>query len=249
MNRIFQIQNNIQDIHPFLKRVFPIGIAENGQISVYEPVFPGDSYQFVEMLHLPMPVPPGVRAAFPLDPDGSRMACVVTGDVFGSLDGYVTIFHEFIHCQQFEICEFKIKQFLEIFRQAQANNDFMWEINHPFPYADYQFSLLYAEFLKKASQGDLDEVRSIRVELGQHLNQVDYEYMIWQEWKEGLARWVENRINSRLGLPINQGGWSPPFSRVSFYAGGEQMVNLIEKVDSSIIENIEILFHQMQHLS
>lgn len=30
------------------------------------------------------------------------MACVVTADVFSTMDGYVEIFHEFVHCYQFE---------------------------------------------------------------------------------------------------------------------------------------------------
>jgi hypothetical protein len=38
------------------------------------------------------------------------MACVVTGEVFDSLEGIVTIFHEFVHCQQFETCERELKQ-------------------------------------------------------------------------------------------------------------------------------------------
>lgn len=28
----------------------------------------------------------------------NRIACVVTGEVFGEPDGYVFIYHEFIHC-------------------------------------------------------------------------------------------------------------------------------------------------------
>ncbi len=81
-----------------------------------------------------MLIPQGVRAAFPLECYGNRMACVVTGDVFDALDGYVTIFHEFIHCQQAESAEQSLKQSLGVAGQAQNAGDFMG-LTHPFPCA------------------------------------------------------------------------------------------------------------------
>lgn len=47
-----------------------------------------------------------------------------------------------------------------------------------------------------------------------------YEYMVWQEWKEGFARVIENRIRDRLGLPQNAGGSSSLLIRTVF-SGGE----------------------------
>lgn len=244
-NRVSEIQKIIQDVHPFLQRLFPIAVAEEGQFLVYQPG-PASSYQLEETMPTPMPVPQGIRAAFPLNSDGSRMACVVTGDVFDDLDGYVTIFHEFIHCQQYEICETTLKQSLQVFQQAQARKDFMWEISHPFPYDDQQFVSLYASFLELGSESQLDEIWAIRVKLGALLEQVDFEYMLWQEWKEGFARRIENQIRFRLGLPENQGGESRPFNRVSFYAGGEKFIGFIFKEDPSLAVDIETLFHRMQ---
>ncbi len=108
-----------------------------------------------------MSIPEGVRAAFPLEGLDNRIACVVTGEVFDSLDGFVTIFHEFIHCQQFETCEAKLKEKLGIARRAQAVQDFMWELDHPFPYQSPEFSSLYQSFLDQSSLKDLDEVLSL----------------------------------------------------------------------------------------
>ena len=48
-----------------------------------------------------MPVPEGVRAAFPLECLDDRCACVVTPDAFESAEGLATIFHEFVHCRQY----------------------------------------------------------------------------------------------------------------------------------------------------
>lgn len=245
VNRVSEIQKIIQDIHPFLQRLFPIAVAEQGQFLVYQPD-PAGSYRLVETMQTPMPIPVGIRAAFPLDSDGSRMACVVTGEIFGALDGYVTIFHEFIHCQQYEMCEIPLKQSLAVFREAQAKNDFMWEINHPFPYDNQQFVSYYASFLELEPESQRDVVWAIREKLGACLNQVDFEYMVWQEWKEGFARRIENQIRFKLGLPENQGGKTSPFNRVSFYVGGEKFIGFITKQDSSLILDIELLFIRMQ---
>ena len=195
-----------------------------------------------------MPIPIGIRAAFPLDSDGSRMACVVTGDVFDDLDGYVMIFHEFIHCQQYEICETTLKQSLQVFQQARAREDFMWEINHPFPYDDQQFVSLYASFFELEPESPRDVVWAIREKLGALLKQVDFEYLVWQEWKEGFARKIENQIRFRLGLPENQGGKIRPFNRVSFYTGGEKFIGFIVKEDPSLLVDIENLFKRMQQV-
>lgn len=69
-------------------------------------------------------------AAFQLECYDNRMACVVTGDVFDEVAGYVTIFHEFVHCQQVDICEQTLKQTLGVARKARAAGDYMWEITH-----------------------------------------------------------------------------------------------------------------------
>jgi hypothetical protein len=42
----------------------------------------GQEYIFTRQVETPMPVPPQVRAAFPLERYDDRMVCVVTGDVF-----------------------------------------------------------------------------------------------------------------------------------------------------------------------
>ena len=99
-------------------------------------------YRFAGRFPTPMPVPKGVRAAFHLECYGNRIACVVSGDVFDESDGIVTVFHEFLHCRQSDICEEKIKGKLKVAQDAKKANDHMWELNHPFPYGDKAFSEL-----------------------------------------------------------------------------------------------------------
>jgi hypothetical protein len=94
-------------------------------------IHPGSVIALLMKATVPMPIPDGVRAAFLLESLNNCIACVVTSEVFDTLDGFVTIFHEFIHCQQFETCEAKLKGRLGIARKAQAAQDFMWELDHP----------------------------------------------------------------------------------------------------------------------
>jgi hypothetical protein len=242
LRKVFEVQENIQDIHPFLEKLFPIAIVENGYFLIYDTELNNRRYVFVRKVATPMPIPQGVRAAFHLESYDNRMACVVTGDVFDESDGYVTIFHEFIHCQQSERCEQELKQKLGVARRAQEVNDYMWEINHPFPYAAPEFVQLYQSFLNKHT---LSEIESIRQQLRGILKRHDYEYMVWQEWKEGFARFIENQIRRRLGLPENHGGQEQPFSRVVFYEGGAHYIEKLSMREVGLTVQIEKLFDRM----
>lgn len=249
LQAVFGLQEQIADIHPFLKRVFPIAVAEKGQFYVFdvEPVVEPEHrrYRFVQQAPTPMPIPQGVRAAFPLVCYENRPACVVTRDVFDSTEGYVTLFHEFVHCQQWNTCEAKLKQTLGIARRAQAENDVMWEINYPFPYADPRFVEAYIALLDASGEGRIDDIRAIRRRLYETLDPGDWEYLVWQEWKEGLARYIENRIQARLGLRENHGGGEPPFDRVAFYKGGSRTIAALGRREPGLLLDIEALFYKL----
>ena len=242
LQNVVGVREIIQDLHPFLGKLFPIAIVEDDHFLIYD-IGPNDQrYGFVRRAATPMPIPKGVRAAFPLADYDDRMACVVTGDVFDEADGYATIFHEFIHCQQAESCEQKLKDRLEVARQAREANDHMWEINHPFPYAAPEFALLYQSFLNMQT---LPEIESIRQHLRSALERRDYEYMVWQEWKEGFARFIENQIRRRLGLEENHGGKKQPFGRVVLYEGGAHYIEAVSGQETSLTVQIEELFDRM----
>lgn len=240
-----EIQGRIADIHPFLAQVFPVAVAEDDQFFVFDIVPPENHFTLVAQAPIPMPVPQGVRAAFPLECYGDKITCVVTGEVFDSLEGYVTIFHEFIHCQQFETCEHELKQMLVIARRAQDENDHMWEINHPFPYDTPRFAELYTQFLMAVAKEEERTLSECRKQLRETLSVVDYEYMIWQEWKEGFARFIENRIRSRVGLGENHSGKEEPYTRVSFYEGGAHLIEYVVKGEPQLAVDIERLFGRM----
>ncbi|MGC9393649.1 MAG: NUDIX hydrolase [Anaerolineae bacterium] len=242
LQKVFEIRTQIGGIHPFLAHAFPIAIVKNGQFLIFDVDPSGKRYTFVKQASIPMPIPEGVRAAFPLECYASKPACVVTDDVFDSLDGYVTIFHEFVHCYQIATCETALKETLTVAQKAQDANDFMWEINYPFPYDAPDFVETYAAFLEATAQKQYDAIRDCCTRLRGILRTEDFEYMIWQEWKEGFARYIENCIKQRLDLAENHGGAEPPFSRITFYEGGARLI----ASQPELAADIEKLFHRME---
>ncbi|MGD8540085.1 MAG: hypothetical protein PVI66_15340 [Candidatus Aminicenantes bacterium] len=245
LQKIFEVQEKIVRIHPFLQKLYPIAIVEGDLFYVFDLDSSRKRYILAKLAEPAMILPEGVRAAFPLDFYDNKMACVVTGDVFDNLSGYVMIFHEFIHCAQMECCEHKLKSGLSVARQAQEAGDYMWELDHPFPYEDSDFSEIYAIFLEAAAEGDANTVFRCRTFLKETLNTPDYEYMVWEEWKEGFARLIENKIRKKLELKENHGGIGPPYNRVTFYEGGARYISILLKEDKDLQEDIEALFHRM----
>ncbi len=244
-NALLPIHQQVSGFNPALRQLYPIAIVTGDELHIYDVAATPACYQFIKTAPIPMPLPKSVRAAFQLEDYGGRIACVITPEVFDSPEGYVTILHEFVHCYQYETCEQALKGKLDIARQAQEKGDFMWEIQHPFPYRAGIFTRAYQEFLAALSRGDVGEILTVRQELRTYLGRHDFEYMIWQEWKEGFARWIENRLQEKLGLPENIGGLSPPFSRVTFYAGGAKLVDFLHAQDPFLVADLEELFYRI----
>jgi hypothetical protein len=245
LQKLFEIQKKIDHIHPFLKKLYPVAIVAGDLFYVFDLDSSGRRYFLAKMAKPAMIVAEGIRAAFPLDFYDNKMACVVSGEVFDDLPGYAMIFHEFVHCAQTDCCENKLKSGLSVAQQSHAANDYMWELNHPFPYEDSDFSEIYTIFLEAAAEKDVDKVSRCRTFLKEVLNTPDYEYMVWQEWKEGFARLIENRIRIKLELEENHGGIKQPYNRVAFYEGGARYISGLIGEDKSLEKDIEALFHKM----
>ena len=222
LRRVVEIRPEFQTIHPILGHLYPIAVAEDGKLFIFSPDAARAAYALTAAVSEPFPMPKGIRASFPLAALGNKPACVVTGEVFDTPAGLVTIFHEFVHCRQFETVETKLKGGLEIYRRALENKNFMWELEYPFPYADPEFEKSYGASLEALESGDAEKAGEIRRGMRRTLSPGDFEYLAWQEWKEGLARYFENLMRARIGLGPNDGGKAAPFSRVSFYAGGDR---------------------------
>ncbi|GAB4126217.1 MAG: hypothetical protein Kow001_22080 [Acidobacteriota bacterium] len=246
LDRLAQLRRQVQHVHPFLNRLYPVVVVEGQHLYAFEPDAAGERFELTADGPVPMPIPTGVRAAFPLELLEGRPACVVTGEVFDSLEGYATIFHEFVHCRQMELGEMQLKQGLRVYQEAMSRSDPMWELNHPFPYGEKSFESLYSEFLAAAADGEPERVGGLRLQLRELLASTDYEYMVWQEWKEGLARLIENLVRLELKLPTNRGGLEPPFTRVTFYAGGEAFIRFLTGSRPEWLTGIERLLEAMR---
>ena len=171
--------------------------------------------------------------------------CCVTPDVFDENLGYVTIFHEFIHCHQGETMEARLKAELGVAREAMQKKDYMWELNYGFPYADDRFIEVYGAFIEALENQDTESVTQSRQELRRILSKHEYEYMVWQEWKEGFARFMENRMRLLLGGEENNYGLEQPFHRISFYVGGASYIRFLLLSAPELETDLEGLFHRL----
>lgn len=189
-----------------------------------------------------------LRAAFPLEAYDYKTVCVVSGEIFLESSGYATIFHEFVHCHQGKELETKLKETLGVARKAMHEERYSWELEHPFPYEDRTFAEIYALILDAAGEQDIGTVARCRKSLREVLNRDDYEYMVWQEWKEGFARYIENLIRQKYDLDENHGGGDPPFNRVTFYEGGSRIIALLFEDDKELKDDLEDLFQKLMGL-
>jgi len=245
LNKIQDIKSQVQGIHPALEKIYPVVMGKNNHLLIYDVNQAQEAYHFIKTVPSPMPIPVGTRAAFPLESYGQRITCVVTPEIFNALDGYITILHEFVHCFQYETCEHRLKMSLDVAKRAQETGNSMWEIDYPFPYNGLDFIRPYSEFLDATQKKDVQKIQSTRKQLKTYLGIHDYEYMVWQEWKEGLARWVENQVREHFGLAASTKGFNQPYSRVTFYAGGSAYIDYFASEDPRVVMEIEGLFKKM----
>lgn len=245
LDRISELHEITKQIHPALENVYPVAITEEEQFFIFEPDT-NNIYRFVKQTAITSMVPKGIRAAYPLQENNNKMTCVVTGEVFDSMDGYAIIFHEFVHCAEFATVELKLKNNLEIYKQAMEKRDRMWELNYPFPYTKKEFAEAYASLLSTMMHNDLEAAKEIRKNLRLFLSKEEYSYMLWVEWKEGFARWVENKVRNKFKIKENHAGGIKPFDRVTFYKGGSQLIELIFNSNPQVVQDLEKLYESIK---
>jgi hypothetical protein len=246
LDQVVDVQSQIQYFHPFLEKLYPIAIVADGHFYIFDIDSFTNRYQFIKKAPLPNPLPENIAASFPLQAFDARPSCVLGEKILERVDFFVTTFHEFMHCAQMSAGEQDIKSGLGIYQKAMSVNDYMWEINHPFPYADSVFVSTYDTFLSALEQGNSELIQKCRARLAVYLSSIDYEYMCWQEWKEGFARKIENDIRQHFQLEINNTGCFAPFDRIVFYYGGEQFIRFLELKVPSINRSVKDLFAIIQ---
>jgi hypothetical protein len=248
LQKVLDLQKKIQDIHPLFANTYPIAIVKGKTFLIFDVDEAGNAYRLVKQAPTPMPIPVGVRAAIYLECYENKIACVVTGEVFDRLEGYITIFHEFVHCHQAATCELQLKQSLEVARQAKAAGNAMWEIEYPFPYNNPDFIEIYSALLIAVQASNAEETLRIHHQLKKFLQPLDYEYLVWQEWKEGFARLIENRLQWQFNLLENHYGRQQPYHRITFYEGGAGLIAALSQDAPEYATDLEKLFWRMYGL-
>jgi len=235
LNYIFEFRKRIKDIHPLLDKCFPIVVSSYDKLDIYD-IADEERYTLVKTEKNEFGHIPKIRASFPLESYGKRPVCIITEDVFDEPNGYAVVFHEFIHCQQYEICENRLKQRLSVYKQALLEKNYMWELNYNFPYNSEEF-ISYCNTENNLLQFLTEKRKLIKDSLGS----ANYEYMTWQEWKEGFARYIETMIIEKTGNKVEQSD-SLCMSRVSLYKTGARLIGALKTRHSGCDENIENLF-------
>jgi len=246
--RVFEYRDILKGVHPFVKHLYPIAIVQDNHFYVFDLNSEKTKYELVAHSPTNMPVPEGVRAAFPLDFYEGKAACIVTGEVFDTPKGYVTIFHEFIHCHQWETVEPVLRANLQLAQHALEKQDYMWEMSHPFPYGEKSVEETYRRFIHALDIGDEEAIWLNRKALQSLLSPFDYQYMLWQEWKEGFAIFIENKLRQQLGIETNRVGRAGKLSRLAFYAGGEAYIKYLVNKTPSLSTDLEALFEKMAEI-
>ncbi len=238
-------QRGARGLHSLLAQPYPVAIVEAGQFQVFDAPSLDQPYRQVAQAPAPMPIPEGVRAAFPLDFYDHRPACVVTPDVFGEPAGFAVILHEFAHCYQWQTCEPALRAELGIAQAAQERGDFMWEINYPFPYADTNFGEVYRALLAALPDASGEEVAALRADLRAALTEDDFSYLAWQEWKEGFARRLENQIRAAWNLPLAGSDTRDTLDRTAFYAGGAATIEHLNRQTPGLDRDLVQLYRRI----
>ncbi|MCB2289711.1 hypothetical protein LGK97_08030 [Clostridium sp. CS001] len=248
LSKVNELHKQLKDIDGSLSKLYPITIVEDDTFFVFDLDVTGEKYEFKLEYPTPMQISKGVLAAFQLEFYNMKSSAIVSDDVFDSLEGYVFIFHEFVHCFQCENCESELRETLEIERKSRKENNFMWEINYSFPYENPIFIEKTMELDNYFNTRDYNRVSNYHKEIRGYLNKIDFEYMVWQEWKEGFARYIENLIRDRLGINRNTNKLQKPFDRVCFYEIGSKYIDLLIDVNAELKYNIKDLYYKMANL-
>lgn len=245
LSKIIDLQKEVEDLNPLFKQHYPVAVAVEEQFLIHEFDPQSGGYALTKEVPVPFPIPEGIRAAFPLEALDRRTAAVVSPDAFDTLAEQVLVLHEFVHCYQHATCEKALKDQLEIVRQARAEGHHTWELDTPFPYESDAFTEQYSLYLAALQAGEAERARQARGKLHDALSPLDWEYMVWQEWKEGYARWTENRLQRRLGLKVNTNGEQLPYNRITFYVGGAAYFEFLNRREPDSLTDLSGLFERL----
>jgi hypothetical protein len=243
---LVDLQTKVKDVYPCLAKFQPVAVPYKDSLLIFDFDSTENSYKLVKETAQPFPLPEGIQATFPLSVYNNKPTCIVNPKTFSTTAGYTTVMHEFIHCCQYNTVEPELKKDLDVNKIAMKTKDYSWEIDHFFPYDDSLFIKFYDNYKQALEENNMTKAKEFRSALKEDLGKIDFEYMLWEEWKEGLARYVENKIHDRLNIDRNNYGKNKPYNRVSFYYSGELLITRLAETNPELPDDMKLLFEKMR---
>jgi hypothetical protein len=244
MYNIIKMHNRVKNIHVSLEKLYPITVIDDGWFYVFDKNENGDKYEFMRKVKTSVVVASDILTAFHLNFYDMKPSVVISKNMLGNPGNYILVLHEFVHCFQLENGAVEIRNGLSIQKQIIANN-YNWEVDFPFPFKNQFFVDKTVELAGCFAKGNYDYAEVYRNCMRAYLHKAEYEFMIWQEWKEGFARYVENLIRKELKLQLNGNILIPPFGKVHFYEIGSKFIETLVEKEKGFNDNIVKLFHRM----
>lgn len=247
LNHFSQAVDSLPAFHPVLGTRPPVAVSHQNQLYIFDTDSASTAYHFIRTVPPPFQLPEAIRASFPLASYGNRTTSIVTADIFNTRAGYATLLHEFVHCYQANTVESDLKNPLTVYQQAMKEKHYTWELDYDFPYSDSMFVALYSRWVQALAAGDVEAQRTSRRRLRAQLSKASYEYLVWEEWKEGFARYIENLARKQWGLPSHPAEPAAPYNRVSLYASGSLYIQSLIRTEPTLANHLDQLFARMYH--
>jgi len=232
-----ELHSRVKGLHNSISELQPVAIVKDNKYFLFVPQ--NGKYEFITEHPTPFSIDFEIYAAFPLDFYQNEIAAIVTENALRNEKNHVVVLHEFVHCFQWNTCEQNIRSSLTIEQEQMSMGAYDWEINYSFPYEDDLFVSMTEKLCRTNKFADYHK------KLHKHLKKTDFEYLIWQEWKEGFARYIENLIRANLGVELDYIALSRPFDRVSLYEIGSRHIASLIKEDNSLSNDLQKLFCAM----
>ena len=245
MDNIIKIHDSVKNIHVSVEKLYPITVINDGYFFVFDKNEIGDKYELRRKVETSVVVSNDILTAFHLDFYDMKPSVVISKDMLVNPGNDILVLHEFVHCYQLENGSLEIRNGLSIQGQEMAKKNYNWEIDFPFPYNNEYFIDKTVELAGCFANGKYEDVIIYRNCMRTYLHKTEYEYMIWQLWKEGFARYVENLIRRELGLKLNGNVLRPPFGKVHLYEIGSKYVEMLIKKDKKLNDDIIKIFNEM----
>ena len=247
MESVIRLHNMVNHIHVSLEKLYPITVINDGYFFVYDKNEIGDEYKFMRKVETSIVASGDILTTFNLNFYDLKPSVVISKNMLGNPGNNILVLHEFVHCFQLEHGALGLKNELLIQKQEMVKNNYNWEVDFPFPYKNAYFidrTKILSNYLVNGKYKH-DDFVIYRNCMRTYLHKVDYEYMIWQSWKEGFARYVENLIRKEVGLRLNANILIPPYDRVVFLEIGSKYIETLIESDEELNHNIIALFYKM----